>query len=46
MQRLVPGPAAGDDGDLARDRRVGADHDVRVVLDAEDVGVRGGETPQ
>ena len=43
VQRLVARAAAGDQGDLALARRVGADDDLRVGVDAEDVAVRGGE---
>ena len=41
VQRLVTRAAAGDEGDLALTRGVGAHHDLRVGVDAQDVAVRG-----
>ena len=35
LQRLVPGPAAGDDADLALHRRVTAEDDLVLVVDAQ-----------
>jgi hypothetical protein len=46
VQRLVARAAAGDQGDLARPRRVGAHDDLRFVFDAQDVPVRGREADE
>ena len=35
VQRLVPGPAAGDEPDLALHRRVAAEDDLVLVVDAQ-----------
>src|ERR1041384_3028207 len=41
VHRLVAGAAARDDAHLALDRRVGADHVVGLVVDFDEVAVRG-----
>ena len=43
MERLVTRAAAGDESDLALDRRVLPDDDLVVEVDAQQVAVRGRE---
>src|SRR3712207_9356744 len=44
--RLVPGAAAGDEGDLALNGRVGADDDVVLGDDPDELGVGEPYPPQ
>ena len=43
VERLVTRAAAGDEGDLALDRRVFPEHDLVVEVDAQQLAVRGRE---